>query len=152
MNHIQRNKSGLPQNVGHYSKAFHKVKSCRRIQATCGIIPALYSSPGCHHFSDTHALSLSSRNATNEFISDKSLLSMRDVQHVQQRLGHLGVKVFVRETRKSAVWSRCFAIVKHPSAPNCALKTSHTLIMRNPTFAPQSGSECGYRLHSTLDS
>ena len=149
--HIQCNKSCLSQHIRHYSETFHKVKSCRRIQATCRIIPALHSSTSCHHFSDTNALSLSSGNTTNEFISDKCLLSMRDVQHAQQCFGHLRIKIFARYTRESAIWSGCFAIAKDlESVSGSGIEVSHTLIMRRPTSEPQSRSRYEYHLGRTV--
>ena len=94
MQNLQTDKRRLTEDIRHDSQTLHKVECRGRIQTSGRIVPALNASTSSHHLSDADALPLASRDATYEFVADKSSLRVRNVQHAKKGIEDGLVKFF----------------------------------------------------------
>ena len=106
ISNAQANKGSLTEYVSHDTQTLGEIQRSGSIETTSRVIPALNTSAGRHHLGNTNTFPLSARYAAYEFVPDKGLTGVRNVEHFQDGILNHGAKLFSGHTRETTIWPR----------------------------------------------
>ena len=87
-----------PRDIGQSPDTLGVIQSGRSIQTTSRVIPRKHTTLSTESLGDRNTLPLSSRNTSDEFVSDQRVARVLNVQHLEQGGKEFLSEFFVRDT------------------------------------------------------